>query len=221
MFKAYAQAQPLSVTLPEMAYDVAGAYPCVPLACSGDPANMVSFQEGELKAPSPIIRLGVNVWASSGYTQDHITNYGAAILSYIDALEASFYRVELTAIIYCKFSDGVVFSQEIIIKRAEQPLDLDRIAFVFCNAAFFRRIAYAAREKDPQLTRRDVLGYARTMPARNDMLTLAGVDALDTYQLATPQIAAQSLAPMIEAQLSALGYPSPQVKWDHDKKGGV
>jgi hypothetical protein len=133
---------PISVA--STSFDVAGYYPSVPHAVSGDPENMINFDECATRT-RPIIRLGVENTASGSIGTDQIVNRGAAILAHIDALEAAGFRVELTLLwrganTSTKGHDTVAHSIELVAKRAEEPLNLDWLAFVLAHPGVLRRI---------------------------------------------------------------------------------
>lgn len=128
------------------AYDVAGAFPDVGLYCAGDPACMVSYDPEQAKT-RPVLRFVVNLSYLAGVSGEAITNRGAAILSYVDKLESEGMRVELVAVRAAR-GKGKVFNFTFPLKAADEPLDIDRVAFVIANPAMLRRIGFAVAERD-------------------------------------------------------------------------
>ena len=117
--------------------DVAGAYPIVPLAVAGDPCNMVTTYPTEA-AHRPIIRLAFDRNAHSGVGAAEIERFGIAVLSHIDKLESDGQSVELAACLSIK-SEGVHTTIQIILKRAGEPLELDRLSYTMGHASMIRR----------------------------------------------------------------------------------
>lgn len=135
--------------VPVTSYDIAGAFPDVGLFCAGDPACMVSYDEQDAKA-RPIYRIIVNISYMAAVEPQTIINRGAAILSFIDKLESEGARVELLAHRSAE-KEGKTMSLAFPIKRADEPLDIDRVAFVLANPAMLRRIAWAITERNRTL----------------------------------------------------------------------
>ena len=143
MVEAMAQARPSVALAPAFVMDVAGAYPIPALAAAGDPCSMVMPDPIETAA-KPIVRLAVNVWASCAYKPAEFTAYGAAVLSYVDAIEAGGFRVELTMLCHCKVDRGpsASYTASVIVKRAEDHLDIDRLTFCITHVAMLRRVFF-------------------------------------------------------------------------------
>jgi hypothetical protein len=139
---------------PSINFDVAGAYPIVPLAVAGDPASMVDLGDVSSQA-RPIVRIWLNVGASAGVHEKHIINRGTAILSHIDRLENEGKSVELT-LVWTAFTDrgggdGKGLITKIVVKRAGEPLEIDRLAFVLGHPGFMRRVLFRLLETTPDL----------------------------------------------------------------------
>lgn len=128
--------------------DVGGSFPLVPAAVAGDPMNMINIGDNQ-RAQRPVIRFLVNLSTSAAVTTETMTTRGAAILSWIDALENADLRCELTLCSGSKDYDGNVFDLSIIVKRAQEPLDIDRIAYALVHPSMFRRQIFAAIERTP------------------------------------------------------------------------
>lgn len=143
MVEAMAQARPSITLAPAFTLDVGGAYPDPSAAAAGVPDCMVNFVPEQNKH-KPIVRMAVNVWASSAYKPREFTAYGAAVLSYIDAIETAGARVELTMLCHCKANSGptATYTASAVIKRAEDPLDIDKAAFCLTHVAMLRRIFF-------------------------------------------------------------------------------
>lgn len=125
--------------------DVGGAYPFVPAAAAGDPMCMVRVGLEQSKT-KPIFRFMVGGFISSGVQSDAIMRRGAAILSWVDKLEAEGGRCELLYNLTCAGGD-LKYTISTAIKRADEPLDIDRAAFVLAHPSMFRRIAFGCYER--------------------------------------------------------------------------
>lgn len=133
--------------------DVAGSHPCVPVAVAGDPLNMWTYGLEKSKT-KPVVRIVVNTSVSAGVSTKVIINRGAAILSWVDALEAQDVRCEIYA---AKISSAMGSGSAnrgctgFFVKRAQDVLDLDRAAFALLSPSMNRRIMFGLYERDASL----------------------------------------------------------------------
>lgn len=126
--------------------DVAGAYPVAALAACGDPMSMVD--PGDLSAAKrPVVRLAFSFSYSCGKRAQEVEDYGSALLSWIDRIEESGRSVEVMAC-HLASASGWRFGSSIVVKRAGEPLEIDRVAFVVGHPAFLRRIHFRAYERE-------------------------------------------------------------------------
>lgn len=138
-------------------YDVAGAFPHVARAVAGDPACMANLGD-TYTAARPIVRLIAPRAASAIIKPAQIENFGIALLSHIDAMENEGYSVELVIAITCKAGDDFLDCR-IVAKKAGEPLDVDRLAFMLAHPAFFRRLGFAMIENHCKNQDRWQMGY--------------------------------------------------------------
>lgn len=202
---------------PSLTMDVAGAYPIPALAAAGDPCSMVDLAPTEERV-RPIVRLVIQRGASAAYTVDEFTVYGAAVLSYIDGLEASGYRCEITTA-FCSDlkSDGSSVTT-CVVKRAEEQMEIDRMAYVLAHPSFFRRICFAVLESTEGLAKvlnRNGYGFSRNPSAEDfdrDQVLVPGVNnvAPGNKALASVDACLKHIGPMIEAQLQSAGIEPPK-----------
>ena len=146
-----------SALVPVQAYDVSGYLPDVPRAVSGMPDCM--FTEGEdLRAHCPVVKIVVNISAPCSVDPESLSLKGAAVLSYIDKLEQQGHRCEVAAYLCgngCKKTNGksekldTRVSFEVVLKRPNDPLDIDRMAFCLVHPAFMRILGLAWYETLP------------------------------------------------------------------------
>lgn len=142
---------------PEPLWDTApvGAFPCIPAYAAGAPEDMFTLSDIAPPVQSPIVRIMVNMSASSGVDPQDIVNRGAAIVALIDRIQASGRRVELIAISHNEDHDRFVWS--VTVKRPEEPIDMDRIGLVFATPIMLRRFFFRVMEFTVPRT---VAGYA-------------------------------------------------------------
>ena len=130
-------------------YDVGGAYPCVPMAVAGEPACMVS-PTASIVEQRPVVEIWSDLSMSAATGGAAILHRGAAILAWIDALETSGYRVSLTFVDYSTKRGGAsTYSLRVQAKRPDQPMELDRLAFVLMHPSMLRRLQFATMERCP------------------------------------------------------------------------
>jgi hypothetical protein len=132
--------------------DVAGAYPIVPLAVAGDPFCMVDLRPDE-KRMRPVLLIRVGLGQLAVWNENKIHNYGGALLSWIDHLESSGFRVHLDGYFYSidiGDSPGVAARQThvafVTVKNASEHVDMDRMAFALIHPGFHRRIDFVVKE---------------------------------------------------------------------------
>lgn len=201
---------------PSYTMEVAGAYPIAAIAAAGDPCSMVDLSPIESRV-RPIVRLVVQRGASSAYAVDEFTNYGAAVLSYIEGLESAGFRCEITAVFCSDFgSDGDQITT-VVVKRAEETMEFDRMAFVMTHPAFFRRLGFAVMESTDVLSSwlsRHAYGYSRNPKSEefdHDQILVPGVNMIKpgSAHLKTVAACLAHIGPMIEGQLRQAGIDPP------------
>ena len=224
LMTAMAAAQSAPAFTPALMMDVAGAYPIAALAAAGDPCSMVDLQPVEDRV-RPIVRLVVQRGGSAAYDPEEFMNYGAAVLSYIEGLEAASFRVEIE-VAFAANIPPVDHYLSVIVKRAEDPLEIDRLAYVLTHPAFFRRIGFAVKESTPGVAEHlhsQAYGYSRSpRPEEVDprQIILPGVNMVSpgSKALKTPAAALKHLAPMIEEQLKNAGMAPPPLAFGGGSK---
>lgn len=201
---------------PYLTMDVAGAYPIAALAAAGDPCSMVDLAPVEERV-RPIVRLVVQRAGSAAYSANEFTNYGAAVLSYVEGLEACGFRCEITvAFVSDLQSDGDQITT-VVVKRAEETMEFDRMAFVMTHPAFFRRLQFSVMESTEGLAsvlNSNGYGYSRNPKASefdHDQILVPGVNMVKpgSDHLKTVKACLAHIGPMIEAQLKKAGIDPP------------
>jgi hypothetical protein len=140
-----------AIALPDMVpvkhYDVSGEYPDVGAYCAGEIENMVSLENG-MSDIKPVIKIAFAGCISAFVNPDHITNYGIAALSLIDAVQRSGRSVSLHWIWmqHLRIDGGTPMSVNVNISEPSTPLDIDRLAFALGHPSMARRLCFAVLE---------------------------------------------------------------------------
>lgn len=136
---------PANNTMKAWRYDMAGEMPDVPRFLGGDPAHM--RRRGHENAHRPIVSIFVNNWINGMINAQQMVNYGAAMVAWIDRIEAAGKRVELIVGTVAPQSGGCrenrVLSASWKVKGAQDPLDLSALAFSLAHPGASRRIGWA------------------------------------------------------------------------------
>ena len=132
--------------LPTFEYDVAGYMPNIPLYVAGCPSHMMS-PLGNDNSMGRVVDMMVNISASCGHDPQSLMRKGASILSLIDKLEDSGLSCNVTACMYSTAGGGH-FLIEFPIKKAGQPLDIDRCAYALVHPSTMRKLCFVAIEQE-------------------------------------------------------------------------
>lgn len=113
-----------------------------------------------------IYRLVFNMTASAGVSAATMLAKGSAVVALSELLEFAGHGVEIT----CALINSGVTSQFVRIKDADQPLDINRIAFAIAHPAMFRRLGFSLLEHLDAATRQKLGitsygGYGRVAEA--------------------------------------------------------
>lgn len=126
-------------------YEVAGAYPVAARYVSGVPDCMVRRKRNT--NPSRIIDMVVDIGRSAMTSSADIIRHGARILRMVDCIESAGCRVELILASYLQ-GDKVKCLFTVPLKRAEDPINLDSLAFWLINPSVQRRFRFGVQESD-------------------------------------------------------------------------
>ena len=131
---------------PTWEYAPVGAFPCIPAYAAGVPEDMfVPLEDGAAQS-KPIVRIAVNVVCSGWVNAQDIINRGAAVVALIDKVQSEGQRVELIAFCHVegKGNDRLIMS--VTVKRPEEVVDMDRIAFALAHPSMLRRAFFRCVE---------------------------------------------------------------------------
>lgn len=121
--------------------DVCGDFPNVGRFLSGMP-NCMSRRVVQDGLRRPIIRIDINCTYSASVRSERIINLGAGIATVIDEIESSGYRVEVV-VYYLSKMDGKHVGPSVIIKHADQALNMADLIFYMAHPTALRRLAFA------------------------------------------------------------------------------
>jgi len=138
-------------------FDYAGAHPDVPRFLGGDMDCMVDYQP-DYNRFRPVVRMVVSPITYGDVAVGAIINWGAALVSWIDELERSGRRVEVTWLSCSRPSwvtdderltsvGGPCVAFSFLLKAADQPVEIDRLAFWIMHPAAQRRMQFALKEQ--------------------------------------------------------------------------
>jgi hypothetical protein len=128
--------------------DVAGFAPDVPAFLTGSPDCMLARETEETEGAGKILKIVVQGVASFAISKMEIMRKGALIVALVDALESAGRSVELVV----DFTSGDTApnrtSASLTAKRAGEPVEIDRLAFVLAHPSMLRRFAFGVFEKN-------------------------------------------------------------------------
>jgi hypothetical protein len=179
-----------SVTLPQPVNDVTGDYVDIGAYLEGIPENMVRWEEQE--CPRRVVRILFNMAVSGAVSRDVIRWKGATVLALIDRLEASGVRVELDMVDSTEVKPHKALTF-VTLKKAEEPLHLDRLAFHLVHPSSLRRLMFSLKECDPtkevqRMKTYDGGGYGHPYHLTNDDPLIGA-----PYDLIVPEISIYSI----------------------------
>ena len=131
------------------AWDVSGQFIDIGRYLEGEPECFGTLDTTGQTAAQPVVKIFVNLAASGAVSVESLFARGAVILAAIDVLEATGKRVEVVA---AKGSRGdTIHETYVTVKRPDQPVDADRLAFVLAHAGCLRRLFFSVMEQDGHL----------------------------------------------------------------------
>jgi hypothetical protein len=125
----------------------------------------VSFPTVPTPARGRVVSVIVHCGGNSQVSAEAWTNRGAAALSLIDALEQAGFRAEVTIATMSQTNERT-FQFSCLLKRAEDPLELDRMAFFLMSSSVQRRFLFRLRETSaaPKHWIDRSMGYTQPIP---------------------------------------------------------
>lgn len=133
-------------------YDVVGEAPDVGAFLCGEPEHMLRFEPRE--GLGRVVRFVVNVAASCGVDASALARRGAVVCSVVDGLERAGIRCEV--VVGWGSSHEAFHLGLVTAKRADEPLNMDRLSFLLISSASYRRFAFRAFELESAKDRADL-----------------------------------------------------------------
>lgn len=132
----------------EMRYDVEGDLCDIGRLAIGEPECCMMYDEQGPDESKKVVKIIANVCVSGSVSHRVIFARGAAVLAAVDILESLGVRVELIAGfgLSSSYNGGNPCELHVMVKRASEPVETDRLAYVLCHASFLRRHGFAAME---------------------------------------------------------------------------
>jgi len=143
-------------------YDVTGNDFDIPMVLQGIPEHWFTMQSRiEQGQGNRVIHIVYNATASSGISAETITAKGAAVAALIESLEYAGIRVALNIIWRVRGygSNTYTSNMSVPVKYAEQPLDIDRLAFALAHPGTLRRLMFAVCESSEYFVKECNSGY--------------------------------------------------------------
>lgn len=131
-------------------YDVAGICVDVGRFLSGEPECFLTETTDGSATSRPVVKIVANLAASGAVSPESLSVRGAAIVAAIDVLEALGRRVEAwiaKGSSHSRSSAAGSHQTHVLVKRADQPLDIDRLAFAVAHPACLRRLCFSVMEQ--------------------------------------------------------------------------
>lgn len=131
----------------DMVYDVEGIGFDVARLLDGEPEHWVRWEEKIVEGPgSRIVRIALNQTVSAGVSADVIEAKGAVASALVELFEYSGTRCELWLV--ARYQDhGYHITSRVLVKAADQPLDLPRVMFALAHPSSFRRLSFSFVER--------------------------------------------------------------------------
>jgi len=147
---------------------------------TGESEHMIDWEVQQVPAAGRVVKVVFNMAASSAISTEQMFMRGAAAVMLVDLIEQSGLRCEVVlACGTCR--DGEAGSSTtVVIKQASQPVEMDRLAYMLCNASVLRRLFFRFFEKRDQAEFNRYYGcsYGTPMNVKVDGDDVIEVDAL-------------------------------------------
>ena len=135
-------------------FDVAGEFVDVGRYLSGEPECFGSESQDYGNNVKPVVKIVANLAASGSVSTKSLFVRGAAIIAAVDVLEALGRRVEVwiaKGSARARGSDSGAHESHVLIKKADQPIDIDRLGFAIAHPACLRRLCFSVMEQHGHL----------------------------------------------------------------------
>lgn len=129
------------------AYDVTGSFVDVGRFMSGEPECFFTESQECGNINNPIVKIIANLSASASVSSEHLFLRGASVAAAVDILESLGRRVEVYAA-SSHIRNKNIYDIMVMVKKANQPLDIDRLALAIAHPSFYRRLMFSLMEQN-------------------------------------------------------------------------
>lgn len=155
----------------------------------GHPEPWVTWQPKEVETDieGQIVPILFNITSSAGVSTIAMFDKGATICALVDLLERTGKRVELILAMQTKVWDNSA-TVKVMVKKSNEPLDLDRVAYALAHASCFRRLGFSLWEQASAELRRLIGihqygGYGRCSDIRQEnSINILSSDLYSAYR---------------------------------------
>ena len=145
----------------DIVHDVEGMGIDVARYLDGEPECWQRWESHIVAGPGvKIIKMAYNFCASWVISAETITARGAMVTALVELFEYAGNRVELWAVFSSQGKQDYLDNMRVLVKSADQHLDMPRIAFALSHPAMLRRIQFEVMEHMPK-SRWDKFGDSR------------------------------------------------------------
>lgn len=145
------------IEVQEPVYDVEGSGFDVALVLEGVPEHWVRFETDYREGAGRIVKIRLAASCSGGTDTSVIFARGAVMAALVELLELAGHRCEVyvnpvdasSESPRVESSSKLNISTSVLFKAADQPLDMARLAFAYCNGATLRRFGFYLMEIAP------------------------------------------------------------------------
>lgn len=128
-------------------YDVFGEYVDIGRFLTGEP-ECFGVRVSDDSHSKRIVRINVNLGVSGSVSHESIFARGAVVIAAIDVIESTGARVEVYGVHgSLKCDKRKLHETHVLLKSANQPLDIDRLVFALCHPSSVRRLSFSVFEK--------------------------------------------------------------------------
>lgn len=143
--------------------DVVGVAVDVGAYMTGEPECMVLPELKQMPTDSPVVTLAVNVAASCSVDAKDLRKRGAVILALVEVLRIVGIPAEIWMLMEVTQGATDSFTHAVRLLATDQPIDTDEIAFALAHPAAFRRIGFAAMERETEVD----IGWGYGIPRKD------------------------------------------------------
>lgn len=134
-----------------ISYDYVGSRPSVQRYVAGEPKSMVRVRKTR---ELPVVCIRANGWLSWKVTSEEMANWSVGLVSLLDSLDNMGVMAELMVTYRSEGRSARGTTRpgyqttNVMVRTAGQPIDIDRLAFVFGNTSWARRYMFGYMESN-------------------------------------------------------------------------